>query len=385
MVRTNSVNFTGANQYPMASAGTDIFKKEDVQVLAKSVDLHDHSSGLGLAINPAGIAAGSIDGSKLIDGTVTSAKIQDGTIATADLASASVTNVKLASDTARANLLVNGGFEVWQRGNGPFTTTAAYAADRWQVAINSGGLSVSRDTSTIDVGSQASCAFTETYAGTLNRLTQLLNDVAPQLAGRTITVSARTRCTAPNALRLNVYADTSSGGGSGSVSATSATDPGTGAWSTLSATLAIPAGANYLTVRFEFIAGASGNLDNAMLAVGSQAADYAPLHPADDLARCLRYYELLGGNGGGGGSIGVEGIATAASQEAAQSLGFRAIKAVSPTVTKVGTWTVSNTGQPAVSGGDAYGVRFTVQSIAAGVFYAINTVAGQYITVEANP
>ena len=35
-------------------------------------------------------------------------------------------------------------------------------------------------------------------------------------------------------------------------------------------------------------------VDNAMLVVGSQPADYAPLHPADDLARCLRYYEIIG-------------------------------------------------------------------------------------------
>ena len=31
-----------------------------------------------------------------------------------------------------------------------------------------------------------------------------------------------------------------------------------------------------------------------MLVVGSQPADYVPLHPADDLARCLRYYEIVG-------------------------------------------------------------------------------------------
>jgi len=35
-------------------------------------------------------------------------------------------------------------------------------------------------------------------------------------------------------------------------------------------------------------------IDNAMLVVGSQPADYVPLHPADDLARCLRYYQRWG-------------------------------------------------------------------------------------------
>src|SRR5215471_11335382 len=177
MARTNSVNFTGANQFPMASAGTDIFKKEDVQVLAKSTDLHDHSPGLGLPVSAASIPAGAIDGSKITDGTVTSAKIQDGTIATADLANQSVTNAKLGTDTARLNLLTNGGFEIWQRGNGPFTASNAFAADRWRIGLaGSDTLSVSRDGANVDagLGSQwdAVCTFTLSGGAGSTNLTQ---------------------------------------------------------------------------------------------------------------------------------------------------------------------------------------------------------------------
>src|SRR5499427_4015779 len=166
MARTNSVNFTGANQFPMASAGTDIFKKEDVQVLAKSTDLHDYSPGLGLPVSAASIPAGAIDGSKITDGTVTSAKIQDGTIATADLANNAVTNAKLGTDTARLNLLTNGGFEIWQRGNGPFTTAGtALSADRW-ASLSSGAptVSVSRNTANVDSSSAACAAVTPSGA-----------------------------------------------------------------------------------------------------------------------------------------------------------------------------------------------------------------------------
>src|SRR5215468_5934538 len=141
MARTNSVNFTGANQFPIANAGTDIFKKEDVQVATKSLDLHDHSPGLGLPINPAAIptgtitsamiADGTITGTDIASGTITTTQIQDGTIATADLANAAVTNAKLGTDTARLNLLTNGGFEIWQRGAAGFTATGIYSADRW--------------------------------------------------------------------------------------------------------------------------------------------------------------------------------------------------------------------------------------------------------------
>jgi hypothetical protein len=72
----------------MADAATDLFKKEDVQTLAKAVDLHDHSAGKGLAL-PA---------SAIPNGLITSAMIADGTIATADLADGSVATAKLAAN-----------------------------------------------------------------------------------------------------------------------------------------------------------------------------------------------------------------------------------------------------------------------------------------------
>src|SRR5215471_7851986 len=68
------------------------------------------------------------------------------------LQNGSVTNVKLASDTARLNLLTNGGFEIWQRGNGPFTGTGnGFGPDRWTLGIaGTDTLSVSRDTTNVD-------------------------------------------------------------------------------------------------------------------------------------------------------------------------------------------------------------------------------------------
>src|SRR6516162_2782482 len=54
---------------------------------------------LGTPLNP---TAGSIQGTALANGTVS--------------------NANLGPDVARANLLVNPGFEIWQRGAGPFNT-----------------------------------------------------------------------------------------------------------------------------------------------------------------------------------------------------------------------------------------------------------------------
>jgi hypothetical protein len=91
MARQNATNFAGGLQFPYATAGTDIFKKEDVQVLAQAVDQHDHSSGKGLVL-PAGA---------IPNGLITSAMIADGTIVTADLAANAATRLwNVAASTA---------------------------------------------------------------------------------------------------------------------------------------------------------------------------------------------------------------------------------------------------------------------------------------------
>jgi hypothetical protein len=83
VARTNAVNFSGALQFPMASAATDLFKKEDVQTLALAVDGHDHSAGKGLVLPASAIPP------------ITSAMIQDNTIDTVDLKDAAVTTAKI--------------------------------------------------------------------------------------------------------------------------------------------------------------------------------------------------------------------------------------------------------------------------------------------------
>jgi hypothetical protein len=61
MTRQNAINYQNPN-YPYATDGADLFKKEDVQLFAQAHDSHDHSNGFGLpaARLAAGVASGNI-------------------------------------------------------------------------------------------------------------------------------------------------------------------------------------------------------------------------------------------------------------------------------------------------------------------------------------
>jgi len=322
----------------------------------------------------------SVGTAELADGAVTSAKIQDGAIATADLANQSVTNVKLGTDTARANLLTNGGFEIWQRGNGPFTS--AYHADQWNMSpVGTDALSISRNTANVDIGSNACAAITFTLgtgAGASGVWMQMNLSTEHKLAGRTLSLSVRVRASVANAVRIginNYYSSTAH--------YTYGTfHTGSGSYETLTVTATLDPTATFAQPWIFFAATGTFYLDNAMLVVGSVAADYAPLHPADDLARCLRYYELLGETAG---SLMISQNNAAATGTVRLSIPYKARKTVAPTITKVGTWTVTNCGQPTLNTPGVDMLWAQVIATAAGDTFAYASGAGNCITVEANP
>jgi hypothetical protein len=192
-----------------------------------------------------------------------------------------------AAAVAQQNLLTNGGYEVWQRGAGPFTAGGAYTADRWQWVAGTSTVSVTQDGfgANVDVGSQY--ALTAVVgAGTGGSFVQRLENY-PQLRGRTVTVTARVRSTVAGLVRVGVYDGTAWTDGS--------FNSGTGAYETVSVTVSLGAGATAVWVRVNITGAATVQIDNAVLVVGAVAPPYAPLHPAEDLARCLRYYQVWGG------------------------------------------------------------------------------------------
>jgi hypothetical protein len=130
-----------------------------------------------------------------------------------------------------------------------------------------------------------------------------------------------------------------------------------------------------------FAASTNAYVDNAMLVVGSQYADYAPLHPADDLARCLRYYEIMGETPG---EISIYGY-QAAGGATGTTTPLKVRKAVTPTVTKNGTWGTVNNGQPIIPASGVGFISWYTIAIGAGQVNSSNTGAGSNFTAESNP
>jgi hypothetical protein len=302
-------------------------------------------------------------------------------VATAELANSAVTNAKLASDVARANLLTNGGFEIWQRGTsglGP-----GYTADRWSAGIGSGSsfnATIQRDSANADTsfGSTYCWSCTNYTHSAVSILDQAVEANGPGLRGRPVTFSMRVRTNVANHIRLQLIdVDGSSLG-------TSAFHSGGNTYETLSVTgtpNATTAGGKILC-RVQFNATSTVNLlDNAMLVIGSVAVDYLPRHPADDLMRCLRYYEVLGPNATA--SLEVSAYSTAGGTPS-ETFQYHP-KGVIPTVTKVGTWPVANCSQPTIAGPDTDSCYLTITVTAAGIGNTWNGNAGNKITVEANP
>jgi hypothetical protein len=330
--------------FPRATAATDIFVKEDVQALAAAVSTHVHD-GAGKGLLVGGPAAGSI------------------------------TNAMLGADVARDNQLVNGGFENWQRGTGPFTGNLTYAADRWYGSVGAGDtMSVSRDSTNMDTGSQYCAAVTYTRTTAAGTFVQLLNDAVLQWRGRTVTASVRVKCSQASSVRLRC-----NDGITGAL--TGAYHSGGGAYETLTLTYAVAPGSTTFACSVEVNVSGTFYVDNAMLVVGSQAANYVPMHPADDFARCLRYYEVVGAlqneivftfYGGAGITTGT-------------LFGFKARKAITPTFTKNATWLVSNCGQPIVLSGSVDTVSLAVLVTATGTTSYNNNIAGANVVMEANP
>jgi len=111
---------------------------------------------------------------------------------------------------AAGNLLVNGGFEVWQRGAGSFTADQAYSADRWML-FKSGGstITVTEETSTMATNSRRSlkAVTTSTTCGVQQKV-----EDGYALRGKTVAITMRVHQSVASGARLSISDDVGNNG-----------------------------------------------------------------------------------------------------------------------------------------------------------------------------
>ena len=216
---------------------------------------------------------------------ITSANIADGTITTDDILASDVNSLK----SGRKNLIINGGFQVSQRGD--YTTATAmvhdsYFLDRWKCNV-SGVTGTLQDTT-----NKVKLVATSSATGYL-RIIQLF-EVAEinKFAGQQVTFSAKVTSNSSDA-RLLIYAD-----GWTSTSSHS----GGGTEETLSITITVPSGgvSNFFTyvgingvnaASVSITSGDYAEISGVQLELGSVATDFEHRSYGEELALCQRYYQ----------------------------------------------------------------------------------------------
>jgi hypothetical protein len=162
-----------------------------------------------------------------------------------------------------------------------------------------------------------------THSAASGIIQDLMISENPLLLGKTVTFSADVNASAAGAAVLSIVTN-----GAGAIGVTSSVHPGGSTWQRLTVSGTINTATTDVQIRLNLTASATVLIDNAMVVVGSQAADYAPQYAADDTARCQRYYEPM--------VVGAEWTTMLQAVSATSALGplrYRQLKPGAPTCT----------------------------------------------------
>jgi hypothetical protein len=298
------------------------------------------------------------------------------------------------SRQAGKNLVINGGMDIWQRGTSVAiaASSSGYTTDRWFYASGASQAStISRQATgdTTNLPTIQYCARVQRNSGQtgggavgFDCSIESVNSIP--FAGQTITFSFYARrganySASSNILNAQVLSGTGTdqnvqAGFTGSATVVSQNATLTTTWQRFTYTGTVAASATQLGIRFITTwAGTAGAADffevtGVQVELGSYATTFSrtggTIH--GELANCQRYFEFIGGKASGYPIIG--GYATAGIS-AYFPIAFKASKRVSPTVTKVGTWAVGNTGQPSPNFIGVDGFSSLQTATASGAFF----------------
>ncbi|WP_085581514.1 MULTISPECIES: carbohydrate-binding protein CenC [unclassified Pseudomonas] len=208
----------------------------------------------------------------------------------------------------RKNVLINGGFDIWQRGTAnPAPNIGGFVADRFRCDWNgNAGVAISRQSFVPGQGEvagepQAFLRWQQTAAGTgstVHRISQNVESVRT-LAGRTATVSFWARSDAARQLRVMIFQNFGAAGSETVERAVGDVQVGT-AWAQYSVSFQVPGlagkmlGANHhLRLAFDLPLNVLQTVDLARIQLeeGPVPTPFERRTEAQELSDCQRYFE----------------------------------------------------------------------------------------------
>jgi len=201
----------------------------------------------------------------------------------------------------RKNFIMNGGFDVWQRGTSATKSGDGYggylSADRWATYYD--GNTISRQTGTFN-GSTKYVARVAGSAGSTNYIYQKIESASSFVSGKTVTQSYWARANVAVTL-YSEYRFYNSGGEVNNVQTTLPTVALTTSWQKITDTRVLTDSSTDLTrdlfVLFKADCNNSGDyieIADVQLELGSTATDFEHRSYGEELALCQRYYQQYG-------------------------------------------------------------------------------------------
>lgn len=203
------------------------------------------------------------------------------------------------------NLLINGGFEIWQRGWGPFTAEEIFTADEWYLDTSSAGDSKSVQRSSSSKFGD-SCLEVTSWSPTVGRRQLSIKqgiEAGPSLHGMWITFCVWVKTAHANQVQARIL--DSNVGGSGNIS-TSNFYTGSNEWEQLVTFVEVENAGNgtgdsndphgfglWVSVDCYQAISSPVLIDGAICAAGKfpEGIPYIPRHPADDWESCQRFFQ----------------------------------------------------------------------------------------------
>ena len=229
----------------------------------------------------------------------------------------------------RKNLIINGGFDVWQRGTSQ-TGSGRKSVDRWYGA-NPGAMAKDVDATGNPILKFTTNGHVDPYLFTV------IEDGVRILRGKTVTFSCYIKSAHPDPIQFLYLRQYGTGGALVGKATMASSESG---WDRYVFTTTIPeswTANDHLFTDIEFTGGMTADIwvKNVQLEIGSVATPFEHRSYGEELALCQRYYEIVWANNGGLDDSSVTGRGH--NGGFLTSLKYQTTKRATPTIIAVGT------------------------------------------------